>query len=62
MSAASRTTVGGYHSAPPPLDNGQFSVCDDRSLEDFCNHLRGKGLEPVLKNTDSVYRGAVLPN
>lgn len=56
MSVASRTTVGGYgrHAASP---DGQFHVSDDRDVPTFCAALRAKGLEPVFKNWDRVYRG-----
>lgn len=55
MSIASRTTVGGYQAAAESLD-GQFHVNDDRDIESFCAMLRTKGLEPVFKNWDKVYR------
>jgi len=55
MSIASRTTVGGYQAAAESLD-GQFHVNDDRDIESFCAMLRAKGLEPVFKNWDKVYR------
>jgi 2-iminoacetate synthase len=55
MSAASRTTVGGY--ADDDADQtGQFDVSDSRSVEKICSKLREKGLEPVFKNWDAVYR------
>jgi 2-iminoacetate synthase len=55
MSVASRTTVGGYgeHEAE---DAGQFDVSDSRGVEEFCQMLREKGLEPVFKNWDMAYR------
>jgi 2-iminoacetate synthase len=55
MSVASRTTVGGYlaHAVSP---DGQFHVNDGRDVAAFCAALRGKGLEPVFKNWDKVYR------
>ena len=53
MSVASRTTVGGY-SAAPASDKGQFDVSDGRDVAAFCAALRGKGLDPVFKNWDSV--------
>lgn len=55
MSIASRTTVGGYDT-PVREAAGQFSVNDDRDVATFCAMLRGKGLEPVFKNWDKVYR------
>jgi len=56
MSVASRTTVGGYHD-PTRSTGGQFDVNDTRDAEAFCAALRAKGLEPVFKNWDAVYRG-----
>ena len=55
MSIASRTTVGGYeaHNASP---DGQFHVSDDRDVAAFCTALEAKGLEPVFKNWDRVFR------
>lgn len=55
MSAGSRTTVGGYraHSESP---DGQFHVNDPRGVGEVCAALREKGLEPVFKNWDMVYR------
>ena len=55
MSIASRTTVGGYLT-PVVSPDGQFHVNDDRDIETFCAMLKGKGLEPVFKNWDRVYR------
>ncbi len=55
MSVASRTTVGGYHDGTQPPD-GQFQVHDHRDTETFCSRMRAKGLEPVFKDWDAVYR------
>jgi 2-iminoacetate synthase len=55
MSAASRTSVGGYGDAEPETE-GQFEVSDKRGVPEFCSMLRSRGLEPVFKNWDSVYR------
>lgn len=54
MSVASKTTVGGYGS--DGSDEGQFDVNDNRDIDTFCTMLRGRGLEPVFKNWDEVYR------
>jgi 2-iminoacetate synthase len=54
MSAGSRTTVGGY--GEPAETGGQFEVSDDRDVATFCAMLRAKGLEPVFKNWDRIYR------
>lgn len=56
MSVASRTTVGGYQAQGQSPD-GQFQVNDDRDVATFCAAMRGRGLEPVFKNWDRVYRG-----
>jgi len=69
MSAASRTTVGGYHheaslrkGATPrqagKAEKGQFDVNDTRDVKTFCAAMRKKGLEPIFKNWESVFRGA----
>lgn len=55
MSAGSRTSVGGYGEAEPATE-GQFEVSDKRSVPDFCAMLRNRGLEPVFKNWDNVFR------
>ena len=55
MSAASRTTVGGY-SDDQHYTEGQFAVSDDRDVEAVCAALRARGLEAVFKNWDGTYR------
>jgi 2-iminoacetate synthase len=55
MSAGSRTTVGGYGGREPKTE-GQFQVGDERSVPDICAMLRNRGLKPVFKNWDSVFR------
>ncbi|MGZ8461039.1 MAG: 2-iminoacetate synthase ThiH, partial [Candidatus Deferrimicrobiaceae bacterium] len=57
MSAGSRTTVGGYGGAESQTE-GQFEVGDKRSVPDICAMLRNRGLKPVFKNWDSVFRDA----
>ncbi len=57
MSAGSRTTVGGYNGAEPTTE-GQFQVSDERGVPEICEMLRNRGLEPVFKNWDSVFRDA----
>ncbi len=63
MSVASRTTVGGY-AASNDHAAGQFDVSDDRDVNAFCSVLKQKGLQPVFKNTDAVFRApdARLPD
>lgn len=55
MSVASKTTVGGY-SDKVGDSTQQFSISDERSIASFCAMLRNKGLEPVFKNYDAIYR------
>ena len=57
MSAGSRTTVGGYGGGEPATE-GQFQVGDERSVPEFCAMLRNRGLDPVFKNWDRVFRDA----
>jgi 2-iminoacetate synthase len=58
MSVASRTTVGGYYDESADRAGGQFDISDERDVATFCAMLRAKGLEPVFKNWDAVYREA----
>jgi len=55
MSAASRTTVGGYRETGGSAES-QFAVSDDRGLDPICTALRKKHLDPFFKNWDGVYR------
>ncbi len=55
MSAASRTTVGGYIHEDVDT-SGQFSVSDTRDVVKFCQMLESKGLDPVFKNWDAVFQ------
>lgn len=55
MSVASRTTVGGYW-AEAGDSLAQFDVNDGRDVGAFCAMLKEKGLQPVFKNWDAVYR------
>lgn len=56
MSAASKTTVGGYHEEAGEVGKGQFDVNDTRDVETFCRAMRARGLEPVFKNWESLFR------
>lgn len=56
MSAASRTTVGGYSGSEKGAES-QFAISDQREVREFCHALRKSGLNPVFKNWDSTYRG-----
>jgi 2-iminoacetate synthase len=54
MSVASRTTVGGY--GDRARSEAQFEISDDREVAAFCAALAGRGLQPVFKDWDGVYR------
>ncbi len=59
MSVASRTTVGGYQPCGAAgTATGQFQVNDNRDMPSFLAAMHKKGLWPVLKNSDAVYRDA----
>ncbi len=60
MSVASRTTVGGYAEGAAP-SSPQFEIDDHRGVEEFCAALRARGLQPVFKNWDAVYRSPQPP-
>jgi 2-iminoacetate synthase len=49
MSAGSKTEPGGY---AKEHKGKQFEVEDKRSVEEFCNMLRSKGYDPVMKDWD----------
>jgi 2-iminoacetate synthase len=55
MSAGSRTSPGGYGSAPGTLE--QFEVDDDRSPAEVAAMLRRQGWEPVWKDWDRAFDG-----
>jgi 2-iminoacetate synthase len=57
MSVASRTTVGGYAEGTAG-SSAQFEIEDHRGVDEFCAMLRAKGLQPVFKNWDAVYRAS----
>ncbi len=50
MSAASRVNPGGYYTYPQALE--QFTVSDDRSVEQITEALKIRGIEPVWKDWD----------
>lgn len=52
MSAGSKTEPGGYSREH---DGKQFEVEDKRSVEEFCNMLRSKGYDPVMKDWDRSF-------
>lgn len=52
MSAGSKTEPGGYSKAVQNAD--QFSIEDNRSVDEFCGALKNMGIEPVMKDWDDV--------
>ncbi|MCE0493597.1 2-iminoacetate synthase ThiH [Vibrio salinus] len=55
LSAASKTQPGGYANNTPELE--QFAVSDNRSAPEVIASMKGKGLETVWKDWESVYSG-----
>ncbi len=52
MSAGSKTEPGGYLEEN---DGKQFEVEDKRSVQEFCDMLRSKGYDPVMKDWDRSF-------
>ena len=52
MSAESHTEPGGYSGSDATC---QFDISDNRSLTDVCAYLNEQGIDPVLKDWDSVF-------
>lgn len=52
MSAGSKTEPGGY---THEHEGKQFKIEDDRSVAEFCEMLRRKGYDPVLKDWDKNF-------
>jgi len=52
MSAGSKTEPGGYSQEH---DGKQFEIEDKRSVEEFCNMIRSKGYDPVMKDWDRSF-------
>lgn len=55
MSAGSKTEPGGYSAAQ--VDAAQFSIEDNRSVEEFCSTIKKLGFDPVLKDWDNSMQG-----
>lgn len=55
MSAGSKTEPGGYSRAQK--EAVQFSVEDDRTVEEFCKRVKELGFDPVFKDWDSSMQG-----
>lgn len=53
MSAGSCTAPGGY--ADKDLSTQQFAIDDDRSPEEICQLIRGRGYEAVWKDWDGAF-------
>ena len=52
ISAGSRTSPGGYLDELGDQAEGQFAVCDERSVEDVVAAVRSRGFDPVWKDWD----------
>lgn len=57
VSAGSKTTPGGYSDYEATKELEQFSVNDDRSIDDIVEHIRQAGLEPVWKDWSLYLQG-----
>ena len=55
MSAGSKKEPGGYSAAQD--DAAQFSIEDNRSVEEFCSAVKKLGFDPVLKDWDNSMQG-----
>lgn len=53
-SAGSCTAPGGY--GKPELDGEQFSIGDQRTIDEVCLAIKGKGFDPVRKDWDSSFQ------
>lgn len=53
MSAESRVNPGGYHTYPEALE--QFSVSDNRKVDQIVSALKQRGIEPVWKDWDGSF-------
>lgn len=53
MSAESRVNPGGYHTYPEALE--QFSVSDNRKVDQIIAALKSRGIEPVWKDWDGSF-------
>jgi hypothetical protein len=53
MSAASRVNPGGYYTYPQALE--QFTVSDERTVQEIASALKQRGIEPVWKDWDASF-------
>ncbi len=53
MSAESRVNPGGYYTYPEALE--QFTVSDDRKVDEIVRSLKERGIEPVWKDWDASF-------
>lgn len=53
MSAESRVNPGGYYTYPEALE--QFSVSDNRKVDEIIRSLKERGIEPVWKDWDASF-------
>ncbi len=57
MSAGSKTEPGGYsHSQDEAV---QFSIEDNRSVDEFCSRVKELGFDPVLKDWDNAMQQSI---
>jgi len=55
MSAGSKTAPGGYLDEQGQSAEGQFNVCDDRTVEEVARSIRSKGYDTVWKDWDQGF-------
>jgi 2-iminoacetate synthase len=53
-SAGSCTAPGGYSN--PDQDGEQFSIDDQRGIDEVCRDIKAKGYDPVRKDWDAVFQ------
>jgi len=55
MSAGSKTSPGGYLDEQGQAAEGQFNVCDQRTVEDVARSIKNKGYDTVWKDWDQGF-------
>lgn len=50
ISAGVSTGVGSHSEEVEDKGDNQFEISDERSVEEVCNHLRSRGLQPVMSD------------
>ena len=59
ISAGSKTSPGGYLDELGDQAEGQFAVCDERSVEDVVAAVRTRGFDPVWKDWDVGFENSI---